>query len=182
MFLSNIQTYMKEMFLYNIQTYTPNVYRNQTLKSCNTGATCKKYKNLFVCLFTLVTYKHSGVTLGCRTQEEHCICIFSLGVSLCPPKFFSAKVAINFQNLRLPVSGVTIGQSQGQYFTAHVKLLCREAILAFFAPVTWGNHFYYHLRNICYNYHSKKVSWYPALFFWSMRLSTYLNLHSPARC
>ena len=72
------------------------------------------------------------MTLGCWTQEEHCICIFSLAVSLCPPKFFfPAKVAINFQNLRLPVSSVTIGQSQGQYFTAHVKLLCREAILVF---------------------------------------------------
>ena len=57
--------------------------------------------------------------------------IFTWSVTVSAKVFFSAKVAINFQNLRLPVSGVTIGQSQGQYFTAHVKLLCREAILVF---------------------------------------------------
>ena len=57
--------------------------------------------------------------------------IFTCSVTVSAKVFFSAKVAINFQNLRLPVSGVTIGQSQGQYFTAHVKLLCREAILVF---------------------------------------------------
>ena len=83
--------------------------------------------------------------------------IFICSVTVSAKVFFLSQSGNKLSKLASPRQRRHNWPKPGSIFHGSCETFVQRGHPCFFAPVTWGNHFYYHLRNICYNYHSKKV-------------------------